>query len=288
MWRAPDLSRHAFRLRGGGNFRPASPRHPRLNTLISAASSKLCLFKVCSLPKDTRLQCSEQGRCELSHSCGSDSLKPCRSLLAFLHIFRRWETVCVSAALQHPLKMLCIFCSLSRRRAETCQTVRQMRFFFRRTAHAFDSPLYDMHSPFRDLNAEPPPPFPPPLPKKQESGMMAVLQDEAANMSERVFTPSDSFYFPLISLYSAIIHFDSEIIKPVISNSFYFDSIFFFFLLPSELWRASLIKMASEFHLFSKSDLNLCTHSQLYFLSFCIKPFSTRCSFSLTSLDCAG
>lgn len=57
--------------------------------------------------------------------------------------------------------------------------------------------------------------------------MMTVLEDEAANMSDWVFTPSDSFYFPLISLYSAIIHSDSGIIKPVISNSFYFDSIFF-------------------------------------------------------------
>lgn len=34
-------------------------------------------------------------------------------------------------------------------------------------AHVFDSPLYDMHSPFSDLNASP----------QSESVMMAVLQD---------------------------------------------------------------------------------------------------------------
>lgn len=56
-------------------------------------------------------------------------------------------------------------------------------------AHVFDSPLYDMHGPFSDLNASP----------QSESVMMTVLRgrlDEAANMSDRVFTPSASFIFP--------------------------------------------------------------------------------------------
>lgn len=43
------------------NFHPASLRHPRLNTLISAAGSKLRSSKLCALPKDTRFHCSWTG-----------------------------------------------------------------------------------------------------------------------------------------------------------------------------------------------------------------------------------
>ncbi len=91
---------------------------------------------------------------------------------------------------------------------------------------------------------------------------IAEWLDVAANMSDRVFTPSASFIFP------SYLHTLPSFILTVKSLNLWYPIPFILTaslslsFSPSVLWRASLIKMASAFHLFSKSDLNLYTHSE--------------------------
>lgn len=167
IWQPPDLSCHVPCLWGKRPPSKSLPSTSKHTTLISAAGWKPCLSKLCTcqrIPVFTGVNRALWAFAQLYERL-LEIVSVSLSLSAYLWDAGRNR---VSAPSQHPLRMFCIFWSLSggQTRTEMCQTVRQMRFFYK-MAHVFDFPWYDMHGPFSDLNVSP----------QSESVMMTVLQN---------------------------------------------------------------------------------------------------------------
>jgi len=154
-------------------------------------------------------------------------------------------------------------------------------------AHVFDSPLFDMHGPFSE-----PPKW------ECDDDCIAEWLDEAANMSDRVFTPSDSFIFP------SYLHAQPSFILTGKSLNLWYPIPFILTASLSlslsicislslslcVLWRASLIKMASAFHLFFKvwPESVYSLRAMLAYFYHLVSSLFRHCSFNCTTLDCSS